>query len=79
MKVTIKGQITVPQALRERFGLRPGTEVDFVPEGDALLVRPRKRNKRAATAYDTWLVKAAGSARTKLTTDEVMAKTRGDD
>ena len=79
MKVTIRGQITVPLALRERFGLQPGTEVEFVANSDALLVKPRKRGKRAATAYDAWILKAAGSARTKLSTDQILAMTRGED
>lgn len=79
MNVTIKGQITIPQALRERFGLLPGTEVEFVAEGDALRIKPRKRGRRAATPFDAWLTKAAGSASTKLTTDQIMAMTRGQD
>jgi len=79
MTVTVKGQITIPQALRERFGLQPGTEVEFVAGEDALQVKPRKRSRRAATAFDAWLVKAAGSATTKLTTDQIMATTRGED
>ena len=79
MKVTVKGQITIPQALRERFGLLPGTEVGFVVEPDALRIQARKRGRRAATAFDTWLVKAAGSAHTGLTTDQIMTATRGED
>jgi len=79
MTVTVKGQITIPQALRERFGLLPGTEVEFVVDADALQVKPRKRSKQAATAFDSWLVKASGSATTKLTTDQIMATTRGED
>lgn len=79
MNVTVKGQITIPQALRERFGLQPGTEVEFVPESDALRLRPRKRTRRAASAFDRWLSTAAGSARTKRTTDQIMAMTRGED
>ena len=79
MNVTIKGQITIPQALRERFGLLPGTEVEFVAEADALRIRSRKRGQAAATAFDAWLTKAAGSASTKLTTDQIMAATRGED
>lgn len=76
MTVTVKGQITIPLALRERFGLHPGTEVEFVAGVDALQLKPRKRKKKAATAFDSWLAKAAGSARTKLTTDQLMAVTR---
>jgi len=79
MTVTVKGQITIPQALRERFGLQPGTEVEFVAGADALQVKPRKRSRRAATAFDAWLTKAVGSATTKLTTDQIMATTRGED
>lgn len=79
MNVTIKGQVTIPQALRERFGLLPGTEIEFVVEGDSLRIKPRGRGRTAATAYETWLAKAAGSAGTKLTTDELMAMTRGED
>lgn len=78
MNVTVKGQITIPQALRERFGLHPGTEVEFVAEADALRIKPRQRGRRAATVFDTWLVKAAGSATTKLSTDQIMAMTRGE-
>jgi len=79
MTVTVKGQITIPQALRERFGLQPGTEVEFVADADALRLKPRKRSRRGATAFDAWLVKAAGSATTKLSTDQIMAMTRGED
>jgi AbrB family looped-hinge helix DNA binding protein len=78
MTVTVKGQITIPQALRERFGLQPGTEVEFVVGENALQVKPRKRSRRAATPFDAWLNKAAGSATTKLSTDQVMAATRGE-
>ena len=79
MKVTTKGQITVPRALREQFGLQPGTEVEFVVEEHALLLRPRKPSKGPATVYDAWITKAVGSGHTKLTTDQIMANTRGVD
>jgi AbrB family looped-hinge helix DNA binding protein len=35
MTITVKGQVTIPQALRERFALLPGTEVEFVVADDA--------------------------------------------
>jgi len=79
MKVTIKGQVTIPLALRERFGLRPGTEVEFIAEDNTLQMRPRRKTRKAATAYDHWLAKAAGSAKQGRTTDEIMAITRGED
>ena len=79
MTITVKGQVTIPQALRERFGLMPGTEVEFVADADALRLKPRKRGKGGASAFDAWLSKAAGSAVTNLTTDQIMATTRGED
>ncbi|MEO8613686.1 MAG: AbrB/MazE/SpoVT family DNA-binding domain-containing protein [Luteolibacter sp.] len=79
MKVTIKGQITIPIALRERFGLSPGTEVEFVAAEGVLQVKPRKRSKKETSTFDRWLAKAAGSAKPGTTTDEMMAMTRGED
>ena len=40
-RMTAKGQITIPKALRERLGLRPGDEVEFVELEDGLRVRKR--------------------------------------
>ena len=34
MRVTIKGQVTIPQQIREKLGIKPHTEVDFVAEGE---------------------------------------------
>jgi AbrB family looped-hinge helix DNA binding protein len=79
MRITIKGQVTIPQALRERFGLFPGTEVEFVPEGDGLRLRAREQEGKETARFDAWLAKAAGSARTSHSTDEWMAVTRGED
>jgi AbrB family looped-hinge helix DNA binding protein len=79
MKVTVKGQITIPIALRERFGLSPGTEVEFVAAGEGLQMKPLKQTRKATSAFDHWLSKAAGSAKPGMTTDEIMATTRGED
>ncbi len=38
-KVTSKGQITIPKEVRERLGLRPGDEVEFVEEGEGIRMR----------------------------------------
>jgi hypothetical protein len=53
--------------------------VEFVAGENALQVKPRKRSRRAAAPFDAWLTKAAGSATTKLSTDQFMAATRGED
>lgn len=38
-KLTTKGQLTVPKAVRERLGVRAGDEVEFCEEGAAFLVQ----------------------------------------
>lgn len=78
MKVTVKGQITIPISLRERFGLNPGTEVEFVAGEGVLQVKARKRSSKSASASERWLAKAAGSAKPGVSTDEIMALTRGE-
>lgn len=42
-QLTIKGQITLPKDVRERFRLRPGDRVAFEPESDGIKVRPVRR------------------------------------
>ncbi len=49
--VTSKGQVTIPKHVRSRFGLNPGTEVEFavIDEKVVLLKRPK------AKAVDRWV------------------------
>jgi antitoxin PrlF len=79
MKVTMKGQVTIPIALRERFGFSHGTEVEFFAAEGFLQMKPRKKIQETPSAFDLWLSKAAGSAKPGKTTDEFMAMTRGED
>ena len=45
-RITSKGQITIPQNLRNNFGLFPGMEVDIIAEGNrALIVKSRRENR----------------------------------
>ncbi|WFS04776.1 AbrB/MazE/SpoVT family DNA-binding domain-containing protein [Rhizobium tumorigenes] len=73
--VTAKGQVTIPKAVRELLGLRPGTQVDFrqTPDGNVIMVpaQGKVRSDRFGSLR--------GHAGVGLTTDEIMALTRGDD
>jgi AbrB family looped-hinge helix DNA binding protein len=42
-RVTSKLQVTVPKAVAERYGIRPGDEIDWVPAGDVIRVVPPAR------------------------------------
>ncbi len=46
-KVTSKLQLTVPKAIADRYGIRPGDELDWVPAGDVIRVTPRNAENRA--------------------------------
>ncbi len=74
MRVTTKGQVTIPQHIREKMGITPYTEVDFIEEdGRVILV---KQNRTASVPQTFRRVR--GLATVKMSTDEIMALTRGD-
>lgn len=73
MRITAKGQVTIPADIRERFGFLPDTEVEFVVDGDTVRLR------RAAGAQGRGrrvVARLRGRARTGMTTDEILALTR---
>jgi len=78
MRITSKGQVTIPQALREKAGLLPGTEVQFELNGDA--VRIRRAQAPITPGRGARIVELLrGSATIRMTTDEIMALTRGEE
>jgi AbrB family looped-hinge helix DNA binding protein len=74
MKITSKGQVTIPQEIREKMGLLPETEVEFVVRGNTVqLVKSKHPSSRGAA-----VVRAMrGRATTKMSTDDIMKLTRG--
>lgn len=42
MRITSKGQVTIPQEIREQLGLHPNTEVEFLVEKGRAVLRPMK-------------------------------------
>jgi len=75
VRVTSKGQVTIPKRVRDRLGIKSGTKVDFEvgEDGRAFLQRV---GARAATPSRFRRMK--GTATTRLTTDQIMALTRGE-
>lgn len=75
MRVTSKGQVTIPQAVRAQLGIEPGDEVVFSVRDDAAVMRP------ARDAGQKLVARIAGSATGTgfSSTDEIMRLTRGDD
>jgi len=73
-RLTSKGQVTIPIAIRERLGLDAGTVVEFEIEGDRAVLRKQSggqdRGRRVVAAL-------RGRGDVALSTDEIMALTRG--
>jgi AbrB family looped-hinge helix DNA binding protein len=74
MRMTTKGQVTIPLDLREKFGLGPGTEVEVVAGEDGAIVRPAGVRARGAELVARLRDRADGD----LDAEAVLRLTRGD-
>ena len=72
MKVTVKGQVTIPRHIRKNLGLHSHSEVDFIEEDGRIILVKKNKSAVATSRFRA----CRGSAETKLTTDEIMALTR---
>ena len=78
MRITSKGQVTIPQAVRERTGLLPNTDVEFVVDGDGVrIVKAAAGGRPSRGARAVQRLRRSGG-RVRMTTDEIMALTRGE-
>jgi len=74
MKITTKGQVTIPADIRDELGFLPYTEVEFEIKGDAVLIRKAGENRRRGRRVVEHL---RGRGDVRLTTDEILKLTRG--
>lgn len=73
MRVTEKGQVTIPKELRDALGIGAGTEVEFTRADDSIVVR----KVRGRSARGNHLIeRLRGSGDVAMTTEEIMALTR---
>jgi AbrB family looped-hinge helix DNA binding protein len=78
MTLTSKGQVTIPQDIRDRLGLFPGTAVEFDVVGDSVRIRKAPRQGRGAALVAHMRAAAGRAKRPRLTTDQILALTRGE-
>jgi AbrB family looped-hinge helix DNA binding protein len=73
MKVTSKGQVTIPIEIRDRLGIFPNSEVEFAEQDGQVVLRkkaiPGTRGRQLIEAI-------RGKSTVKMTTDQIMALTR---
>lgn len=73
MKITAKGQVTIPIEIRRKLGLQPNSEVEFEIAGNAVRIRKaRRRTGRERTLVDHM----RGRGAVRMSTDEILALTR---
>lgn len=73
MKVTTKGQVTIPQEIRDELDIHPGAEVEFEIDGNSVKMIPVRK---ARTHGRRIIERLRGKATVRLSTDEIMALTR---
>lgn len=76
MRVTSKGQVTIPKSVRERLGIRAGSEVEFVSTVDGVQLVKLDAGRGASIVAD---MQARARGAFSLSTEELMALTRGDE
>jgi AbrB family looped-hinge helix DNA binding protein len=71
MRVTTKGQVTIPRNVREILGIVPETEVEFQEDNGRFYIVKESKGKPT-----TKFTKLRGIATAKMSTDEIMNLTR---
>jgi AbrB family looped-hinge helix DNA binding protein len=73
MRVTTKGQVTIPLEIRKKLNITPASDVKFiVDENDRVYIEKVKDSEGGVSRFS----KLRGSATVKMSTDEIMALTR---
>jgi AbrB family looped-hinge helix DNA binding protein len=82
MRVTSKGQVTIPKQIRRRQGIRVGSEVEFVEQGGSIVVtkapQRTRRAEKAEEAFIAYLDRVTGIVDIGMTTDAFMQLLRGE-
>ncbi len=75
MRITSKGQVTIPLEIRQQLGLLPDTEVEFTVKGRSVILKKADKSTRRGRRL---LTAMRGKASSRLSTDEILSLTRGD-
>jgi AbrB family looped-hinge helix DNA binding protein len=78
MRITTKGQVTIPVEIREKLGLLPDTEVEFEIVGQAVRMRKVRRAGGAKRRGKSIVQRLRGRGSVRMSTDQILALTRGD-
>ncbi len=73
MNVTTKGQVTIPQHLREKYKIYPHSEIEFLEDNGKIYIVKLENTKKLKNIFNNF----RGIATVKMTTEEIMSLTRG--
>jgi len=76
MRITSKGQVTIPLEIRKKFGLMPDSEVEFRVHRDLIQLRKAPSSSRRGRQVIQALHRA--KPHIHMTTDQILALTRGE-
>lgn len=76
MRITVKGQVTIPIEIREKLGLLPNTEVEFEIDREAVRIR-RAPNQGVRSRGRQIVEHMRGRGSGSMTTDQIMRLMRG--
>ncbi|TKT75376.1 AbrB/MazE/SpoVT family DNA-binding domain-containing protein [Aquamicrobium sp. LC103] len=66
MRVTEKGQVTIPKPIRDRLGIEPGSEVEFVERNSVVVLQKRPTDiGESPASFDEWAESVADTFDTK--------------
>jgi len=75
MRVTNKGQVTIPIEIRERLGLLPNSEVEFVVDGNSVRIQRTRSGAHKGRGHSI-VQHLKGRMKSTMRTDHIMALTR---
>lgn len=72
MRITQKGQVTIPEVIREKYGFFPSSNIEFVEEKGKVYLKLHDDKQRGKGV----VARLRGTATVRMSTDEILGLTR---
>lgn len=75
MHITQKGQVTIPQEIRDKYKFMPNTEIEFIEENSRVYIIKARPDMVRENAFDY----VRGKATVNMSTEDIMKLTRNEE